>query len=440
MAFRNNPRQTGVFDAGLANARSHDDEIFACQHSRSIKPPGSLGMNSIKAELPISPAVLYVRSVFDLKRKITTAFVSSLLAFGAQTTTAAEIKVGVVQDQSSLNADLARDYMAGARAYFDFHNSQNNQKGIAGMRFNLVVKDDEGNAAKTVAATRQLIEIDKVDALFGYVGDDTVAAVAGDELFRRTRIALYAPLSGDAVSALPDTIFYVRPTYREEARHIINHFNLFGNKDFLVISSATPAGDRLTTQITEEAIVKGLRVPANSRIATDARNVDQIVAQVVRANPQVVIMTTDTIATAEFIRRFRKLDKGTSVVGLSTINHRTLMELAKPEFAASMMLTQVVPHPDVARTQVQVDHLKYMAKYRDEPPSHVTLEGFIAAKSFANAITGANATTRPTILAALSGARRVDVGGINLVFTSKRDRGSALVELAFLRKSGQLIQ
>ncbi len=397
-------------------------------------------MKSISAISAIFPAISNVRSVFDVKRKITTALVSSLLAFGAHVTTAAEIKIGVVHDQSSLNADLARDYMAGARAYFDFHNSQNNQKGIAGTRFMLVVKDDEGNAAKTVTATRQLIEIDKVDALFGYVGDDTVAAVAGDELFKRTRIALYAPLSGDAASAVPDTIFYVRPTYREEARHIINHFNLFGNKDFLVISSATPAGDRLAAQITEEAVIKGLRVPVNIRVAADFRNMDQIVSQVARANPQVVIMTTDTIATAEFIRRFRKLDKGTSVVGLSTVNHRTLMELAKPEFAASTMLTQVVPHPDVARTQVQVDHLTYMAKYRDEPPSHVTLEGFIAAKSFANAITRANATTRSTILAALSGARRVDVGGINLVFTSTRDRGSTLVDLAFLRKSGQLIQ
>ncbi len=429
-----------MFDTGLAIVRSHEDEIFARQNSGSIKPPGSLGMNSISAVLAISPAVSNVRSVFDVKRKITTALVSSLLAFGAQITTAAEIKVGVVQDQSSVNADLARDYMAGARAYFDFHNSQNNQKGIAGTRFSLIVKDDEGDANKTLAATRLLIDVDKVDALFGFVGDDGVSKVAGDDVFKRSRIALYAPLSGDSVSALPDTIFYVRPTYREEARHIINHFNLFGNRDFLVISSATPAGDRLTTQITEEAVVKGLRVPVNIRVAADFKNMDQIVGQVIRANPQVVIMTTDTIATAEFIRRFRKLDRGTSVVGLSTVNHRTLMELAKPEFAASTMLTQVVPHPEVALTQVQNEHLKHMAKYRDEPPSHVTLEGFIAAKSFANAITRANATNRGTILAALSGTRRYDVGGINLVFTNTRDRGSTFVELAFLRKSGQLIQ
>jgi ABC-type branched-subunit amino acid transport system substrate-binding protein len=70
----------------------------------------------------------------------------------------------------------------------------------------------------------------------------------------------------------------------------------------------------------------------------------------------------------------------------------------------------------------------------------VTLEGFIAAKSFVSAISKANAATRPAILAALSGERRFDVGGITLVFTGKDDRGSKFVELAFLRRSGKLIQ
>ncbi|NJR72427.1 MAG: ABC transporter substrate-binding protein [Gammaproteobacteria bacterium] len=99
-------------------------------------------------------------------------------------------------------------------------------------KITLLVKDDEGIPAKAVEATRALIERDNVDALFGFVGDESVAAVAGDSVFKRARIALYAPLSGYVVSQLPDTIFYVRPTYRAEARYLINHFHLLGNNDF----------------------------------------------------------------------------------------------------------------------------------------------------------------------------------------------------------------
>jgi branched-chain amino acid transport system substrate-binding protein len=347
-----------------------------------------------------------------------------------------EIKIGVVMDQSSINSDISRDYMAGARAFFDHYNSQ----AKANDRITLVVKDDEGIAEKAIQATRELIENDKVDALFGYVGDESVAAVASDSAFRRARIALYAPLSGDVVSAVPDTIFYVRPTYRAEARYLINHFNLLGNNNFLIVSTATPAGDRLSSQIAEEVVLKNLRTPTRVNIPADYKGMRDIAIRVLKLNPQVIILATDTITSAEFVKSFRALDKGTNIVAFSTVNHRTLMELAKPEFAASTMITQVVPHPDLPLSKVQVEHLQLMAKYRDEPPSHVTLEGFIAAKSFVSAISKANAATRPAILAALSGERRFDVGGITLVFTGKDDRGSKFVELAFLRRSGKLIQ
>ncbi len=350
--------------------------------------------------------------------------------------TANEIKIGVVMDQSSINADIARDYMAGARAFFDHHNSQVK----ASDRITLVVKDDEGIAAKAVQATRELIEGDKVDALFGFVGDESVAAVSTDQVFRRARIALYAPLSGDVVSAAPDTIFYVRPTYRAEARYLINHFNLLGNNNFLIISTASPAGDRLSSQIAEEVVLKNLRAPTRVNIPADYKGMREIAARVLKMNPQVIILATDTITSAEFVKNFRVLDKGTNIVAFSMVNHRTLMEFAKPEFAASTMITQVVPHPDLPLSKVQVEHLQLMAKYRDEPPSHVTLEGFIAAKSFVSAITKAKAETRPAILAALSGERRFDVGGITLIFTNADDRGSKFVELAFLRRSGKLIQ
>jgi len=349
---------------------------------------------------------------------------------------AAEIKIGVVMDQSSINSDIGRDYLAGARAFFDHHNSFAKEAD----KITLLVKDDEGIPAKAVEATHTLIERDRVVALFGFVGDESVSAVANDPVFKRARITLYAPLSGNTVSALPDTIFYVRPTYRAEARYLINHFNLLGNTDFLVISAATHVGDNLYAQIAEEVVLKKLRTPARINIPSDYKGMRDIAARVLKRNPQVIILATDTITAAEFVKNFRPLDKGTNIVTFSTVNHRTLMELAKPEFAASTMITQVVPHPDLPLSKVQVEHLQLMAKYRDEPPSHVTLEGFIAAKSFVNAITKAKATTRTTILAALSGERRFDVGGITLTFTSLNDRGSKFVELAFLRRSGKLIQ
>ncbi len=47
--------------------------------------------------------------------------------------------------------------------------------------------------------------------------------------------------------------------------------------------------------------------------------------------PQVIVVAADTIAMAEFVRKVRTIDKGVNIVGLSTVNHRTLLELAKAD-------------------------------------------------------------------------------------------------------------
>jgi branched-chain amino acid transport system substrate-binding protein len=360
-----------------------------------------------------------------------------LCALLAGRTQAQDIRVGVVLDQSSFNADLGRDYLAGARTYFDFINSHG---GINGRKLTLVVRDDEGQKQKTLELARQLIDTDKVDALFGFVGDEGVEAVAGDNSFKNARIALYAPLSGTVISKLPDNIFYVRPTYREEARHVLNHFNLLGSKRFLILASESPFGVRLGGEISEELAAQKLVPTARLVIPNSLNNLEALSKQIVSLDPQVVIVAADTITLAEFLKKFRPVDKGINVVAFSTVNHRTLLELAKSDAAVGTLISQVVPHPDLAKTRVLAEHLSLMAKFRDEPASHVTLEGFLAAKSFVSSISRLGAVNRSTILGALSGDRRMDLGGINLTFTSKSDRGSTYVDLSMLRRDGRLVQ
>lgn len=285
-----------------------------------------------------------------------------------------------------------------------------------------------------------MLGAERVDVLFGFTGDESVAAVAGDKTFRSARIGLFAPLSGAAVSALPDSIYYVRPSYRDEANHIISHFGRLGISQFSVVAIDSVFGSNLTRQIGEELKVRGKQLVSQQKFAASLRGLDGVVKTVYDAKPQVIIVAADTISMAEFIKRFRRVDKGITIVGFSTVNHRTLIEIAKPEAAASTILTQVVPHPDLPLSKVQIEHLALMKKYRDEPPSHLTLEGFVAAKGLVRAIERAGTANRAGILSALSASSKTDLDGMTLVFTPKQDRGSQFVDLAYLRKSGTLIQ
>ena len=86
-----------------------------------------------------------------------------------------------------------------------------------------------------------------------------------------------------------------------------------------------------------------------------------------------------------------------------------------------------------------------MTKFRDEPPSHLTLEGFLAAKGLVRAMERAQDRagrniSRSSIAAALAGNKQFDLDGMTLSFTPNNDRGSKFVDLAYLRKSGTLVQ
>ena len=142
-----------------------------------------------------------------------------------------DIKIGVVTDQSGINSDISRDYVAGARTYFDHINALG---GVNGRKISVLLKDDEGKPMNMVALTRELIEKERVDVLFGFMGDEGLQALAKDSAFKASRVTLYAPLSGVELDKSTDRIYFVRPTYRDEAKHIIQHFSLLGNATFAV--------------------------------------------------------------------------------------------------------------------------------------------------------------------------------------------------------------
>ena len=80
-----------------------------------------------------------------LKRQVISAalFISALF-IPLTSTVATDIRVGVVLDQNGVNADTGRDYIVGARTWFDHINANG---GVNRRRIQVIVKDDEGVAA-----------------------------------------------------------------------------------------------------------------------------------------------------------------------------------------------------------------------------------------------------------------------------------------------------
>ena len=376
---------------------------------------------------------------FQIKTQLVAAALlisASLIPFTASR--AADIRVGVVLDQNGVNADTGRDYIAGARTWFDHINANG---GLNGRRIQVIVKDDEGVAANAVKLTHELIDGDKVEALFGFVGDDSLSAVSSDARFSASKLVLFAPLSGAEIGTATDSIIFLRPTYKEEVRHAIRHFAQLSISRFAVAYMDNNFGRSIDNEVRTQLVADRKTPIAGIAIPPALTGLPALARKVLDQKPQVIVIAADSIATAEFVKQVRTLDTNAQIVALSTVNHRTLMELAKKDFATGTMITQVVPNPLSRVTKLQNEHLTLMAKFRDEPPSHLTLEGFLAAKAFVKLLERAGRDpNRASIAAAVTGSPRYDLDGMSVSFGGKSGRGSQFVDIAYLRKSGTMLQ
>lgn len=91
---------------------------------------------------------------------------------------------------------------------------------------------------------------------------------------------------------------------------------------------------------------------------------------------------------------------------------------------------------DNARDLHLVD--KLMRKYRDEAPTHLTLEGFLAVKLLVEALTQSGASPQ-RLTQTLKAMRNVDLGGLYVGYAGGHNRAPQYVDVNAISQSGRLI-
>lgn len=125
------------------------------------------------------------------------------------------LKVGAALPLSGPLARVGEGVRAALVAYFAEVNAGG---GVYGRRFELVVEDSAGEAAKTVEATRKLVETDGVFALVASF--EPRASAPTNEYVSRREVPLVGPTTLSPRLALPPNpyVFYLLPTFADQAR------------------------------------------------------------------------------------------------------------------------------------------------------------------------------------------------------------------------------
>lgn len=361
------------------------------------------------------------------------AALAVLMLLLSSTAFAAEpIRIGQSIDLSGPNGSLGRDYAAGIKTCFDMLNAAG---GIDGRKVDYIVHDDRGEPELAVRLNGELIERERVDYLFGGIGDEVVRAVLESDAFRHSGQVLFAPLAGGEYADDARLLFW-RPSHAQEVRHVLAHFGSLGVRNLAVVTQNTAAARQAQHFLQAEAAARGLNVAGRAELGADGERAARAAARIAGLRPDFVLVIADSIGTAQFLKAFRDQAPQTFVAGTSLVNLQTVRELAGAGAMEWAVFSQVVPNPAGGATALQLEHLNMMRKYRDEPVSALTLEGFAAAKALALALQKARRAAPLPELFARAGA--IDLGGL-AVGTTGGHRLSAYLDIALFRKGGKLV-
>lgn len=331
----------------------------------------------------------------------------------AQSPARRTVVIGHLIDRSGAQADLARDYLAGAKVLFDAANATNGT-----VRIVHVVRDADPDPRRALAQALALADSERAELLFG-AGDRILPALASSAELARRGVQIVAPLSGLALAE--DNVWFTRADYQAELDAAVRQLRSYGlNAIALAVAPdfATPSLARLEAQTGTRAVP--LDPKADPGAAAAAR-------RIAAARPGAVIVAGDTLAYAGLGRALAAQGWYGFLVGLSSVSATVAREILGPGYAGGMVLTQVAPGPQQATLRVVREHVARMKQYLDEPPSSATLAGYIGAAWLARALAGMRASGAAELRRALQA--RVDVGDFTLDF-SHGQRGSQYVTLA----------
>jgi branched-chain amino acid transport system substrate-binding protein len=351
---------------------------------------------------------------------------------------AKEITVSQVVALSGPQAGVGKNLNFGIKLLLDDVNARG---GIGGNTIKLVVKDDGYKVPDTVKLVGESLAADKPIALISPLGTANIEALR--QQISAERITIIGARSGASSIANHPYIFRVKATFRDETAKIIEQLTSIGINNFGVVYQDDGLGtDGLQGVVAALAALK-LKPVATSAYERNTVKVEKAVADMLKANPQAIVLAGVVGPTAAFVKQYRAGGGKAQLISVSTIDVGLVIKQAGVEAARGFSVAQVMPNPEKSYLPVARE-MRDLAKKAGAPPGAVnstSLEGFLAAKVLVEGLRRAGANpTRESLHKALETMDDFDAGGFRLSFGPGRHDGTRYVDLAVVDGRGNLVE
>jgi branched-chain amino acid transport system substrate-binding protein len=330
-------------------------------------------------------------------------------------------------------------YLNGAKMFFDAANAKS---GIAGYKIELRSLDDGYNAAKAAANAKLLVD-EGVDALFGFAG--TASCDAAYAATKASGVAFFAPFAAsDALhGADAGNAFHVRPALSDEAYKVARHCATL-NQNRIAVFAEDDAMGRAGLAAINDALVDLKRPPlvASALSAVNSENVDAAVQTLLKSNPQAIIQVSLFNSAAAFIRKARKAGYGGQFLTFSVVGIDPLFTSLGKEIGG-IVISQVVPSPRSLGTPLIKEYLDVLNK-TDQTPSYESVEGYVAARAFAEGVRrsaqGGGKPDRAGLQKAFESMTDFDMSGLRINLRPKKYESVRLVDLVTITPEGKVVR
>jgi ABC-type branched-subunit amino acid transport system substrate-binding protein len=351
--------------------------------------------------------------------------------------TGSRILLGQSAAFSGPAAQLGIDLHAGAKLYFD---SVNQRGGIHGRKIVIVTADDKYEPELTVENTRRLIQTDQVFALFGYVGTPTSNAAL--PLFTSAKVPFFAPFTGarSLREPLNRQIFHIRAGYIEETEHLVDQLERVGIRNIAAFYQNDAYGQAGLEGVQRALGKRGLKMVDSAPVERNSPNVGPAAQKLLARRPDAIIQISTYAASAALVKQMRAAGYTGQFHNVSFVGSQPLASALGAD-GPGVGVSQVVPFPWKQSNPVVAEYTRELKKAGNGEPNFSSLEGYIAAKVFAEGLRRAGPElTRERFIAALETItlKNYDIG-FPIEFSPTRHTGSAFVDMTVITRNEKFL-
>jgi ABC-type branched-subunit amino acid transport system substrate-binding protein len=297
--------------------------------------------------------------------------------------------------------------------------------------------DDGYEPDRCVENTRKLIAAE-VFALFGYIGTPT--SVAALPLAIKDNMPFVAPFTGAMALRQPlhRNVFHLRASYNDETALIVKNLTSLGLKKIAVFYQNDAYGKAGLDGVNLALAALNLKPVGLATVERNSVDVAAAVKTLMPAMPDAIVQVSAYKSCAAFIRAARKAGFGGTFYNVSFVGTQALAdELGKD--GAGVVVSQVMPSPYNAARAITREFADAVKSAKDVQANFSSMEGFLAAKVFAEGLKHAGSRpSRESLITGLEAIGTQSFGGFDVSFSPTDHVASHFVELSMLTGDGRV--